>query len=368
MIKKVMILGAAGNFGSKIAKKLAYADIPLILVGRNQQNLHILKHDIEQDYPKSSLQLVTFDIEVEITKKLHEFKPFIVINTCGPFQKSNYNVALASINLGIHYIDLADCRKFVNDFTLNLNNIAEQKKCLAVTGASTVPCLSSAVLEYFKPEFNSMDSLIFGITPGQRTKKGLATTASVLSYLGKQLNFYPGLKDKIYGWQDLYLQAYPVIGKRWMANCDIPDLDLLPKHYGLKFIKFSAGMESITLHFGMWLFSWLVRFKLINHLENYAEPLLKLSSLLDYFGTDEGGMHMIIRGKDKSGKSKIVKWFIIARKNHGPCIPAIPAIILTKKLIKNEINQVGAVTSIGLVTLEEYLNELREFDVKTYVM
>ncbi|MCZ6901769.1 MAG: hypothetical protein O7C59_06995 [Rickettsia endosymbiont of Ixodes persulcatus] len=157
--------------------------------------------------------------------------------------------------------------------------------------------------------------LIFGITPGQKTEKDLATTAAVLSYLGKPLNFYPGTKYKTYGWQDLYLQTYPIIGKRWMANCDVSDLNLLPKYYGLKSIKFSAGMESITLHFGMWILSWLVRFKIIKHLENYAKLLLKLSRLFDYFGSDKGGMHIIIKGQDKNRKSKTVKWFIIAKKS-----------------------------------------------------
>ena len=209
--------------------------------------------------------------------------------------------------------------------------------------------------------------MVFGISPGQKTTRGLATTTSILSYVGKQLDPYLGATGKMYGWQDLYLQDYPIIGKRWMANCDIPDLDLLPQHFGIKSIKFSAGMESSILHFGIWLLSWLVRMKLPLNLPNYSKFLLKLSHLFDYFGSDDGGMHMIIKGKDKQGNQKTIKWFIIAKEGHGPHIPTIPSIILAKKLTQGTLKVNGAMTSINLVTLKEYLDELRGLNIITYV-
>ena len=39
MIKQVMVLGATENFGSKIARGLAKANIPLIITGRQEKNL-----------------------------------------------------------------------------------------------------------------------------------------------------------------------------------------------------------------------------------------------------------------------------------------------------------------------------------------
>lgn len=167
-----MILGAAGNFGSKIAKGLAKVNIPLILIGRQIKNLQDLKSHIRQQYPTALLQVVAFDIKKEISQQLSLLKPLIVINTCGPFQSADYAVALACIHLGIHYIDLADSRRFVNGIDDALNKLAKENNCFIVSGASTVPCLSSAVLEYYKKEFVSIDSLVYGITPGQKTERG----------------------------------------------------------------------------------------------------------------------------------------------------------------------------------------------------
>lgn len=366
MIKQVMILGATGNFGSKIAKSLAKANIPLIIGGRQVKKLQQLKEAIQQRCPALSLHAVAFDIKTEFSQQLKILKPLVVINTCGPFQSADYSIATECIHLGIHYIDLADGRDFVNGIHSALNSLAMQKHCLVVSGASTVPCLSSAVLEHYKKDFHSIDTLVFGISPGQKTERGLATTQAILSYVGKPLLTSSIGSKKIYGWQGLYRQVYPTLGKRWMANCDIPDIDLLPKHYDLKSIQFSAGMESTLLHFSMWSLSWLVRLGIPINLPKHAAFLLKLSHLFDYFGSDEGGMHMIFTGKDKSGKPKIVKWFLIAKNDDGPYVPTIPAIVLAKKLIQGKINQTGAMPCIGLITLEEYLAELNGLNIHIY--
>lgn len=49
--------------------------------------------------------------------------------------------------------------------------------------------------------------------------------------------------------------------------------------------------------------SWLVRLGLPIDLPKHAERLLNLShTIFDHFGTDEGGMFVILRGLNKEGK------------------------------------------------------------------
>ncbi len=365
MNNSVMIFGAAGNFGGKIASSLAKAGISLILVGRTEKNLNELKSKIEAINSKISVAIVAVsDIETTLTDHLKFFKPFIVINTCGPFQLIDCSVAKSCIIQKTHYIDLADGRQYVENFT-SLDELAIANDCIAISGASTVPCLSSAVLEHYKDQFNEFESLKYGIAPGQRADRGLSTVRGVLSYTGKVLKPYVG-SDISYGWQDIYRQKYPVIGTRLMANCDIPDLDLLPKFYNLKSIKFSGSIENSIVHLGLWFLSWLVRLKIIENLEKYSALLLKLSHIFDPFGTSDGGMHMIISGKDKNNLPKTVKWFIIAKNGHGPHIPSIPAIILTKKIIQGNFLIRGAKACVGLVSLEEYISELKCYDIEVY--
>ena len=366
MNNSVLILGGYGNFGKKIAHALVKAGIAVIIAGRDERKATQLTRQLLQQYPNISIASSAFDVNKALPAQLESLKPAVVINTCGPFQTADYSVASACIAHKVHYIDLSDGRDFVTGIT-ELDAEAKKMGVLVVSGASTVPGLSSAVLEHYKSGFSTFDSLKFGISPGAKAPRGLATTQAILTYLGKPLKPCPGSHTKRYGWQDIYRQPYPELGKRWMANCDIPDLDLFPEKYGIKTIQFSAGMESTLLHLGMWLLSWSVRLGLPLTLEKHAALLLRLSTLFDSLGTPHGGMHMLIKGTDTQGKQKEIQWFIVARDGDGPHIPTIPSIILAKKLCQNAIQQTGAIPCIGLVTLEEYLAELNSFAVRTFV-
>jgi len=355
----VLILGGYGNFGKRIAQALARSGIPIIIAGRNEDKARELAGILRQQY-------AAFDAEHELAAQLQRLKPAVVVNTCGPFQLRQYDVAEACITAGVHYVDLADGRGFVTGITA-LDTAAKTAGVWVISGASTVPGLSSAVLEHYKGEFSVIESLRFGISPGQKAERGLATTQGILTYVGKQLKSVPGDIKPRYGWQNIYRQNYPLLGARWMANCDIPDLDLLPARYGIGHIQFSAGMENTLLHFGIWALSWGVRLGLPLDLPKHASFLLRASHWFDHFGSADGGMHMIIRGRDADGKPHERRWFIVALGGDGPQIPCVPAIILARKLALGALQGSGAVPCVGIVTLEEYLAELMPFDIKTVI-
>ena len=356
-MKKVLILGGYGNFGKLIAYRLVNYNINIIIAGRNKKKAKKLAD-------KLNVESAVFDINADLKVQLKILKPFIVINTCGPFQNSNYFVGKMCIENKIHYIDLADGRDYVCGIS-RLNELAKKNKVLCVSGASTVPCLSSAVIEKYKDNYSEINSMIYGITPGQKTPRGLATVKAILSYIGKPIQSLHGNKIR-YGWQDIYIQKYPVLGNRWMANCDIPDLELFPQKYGIKSIKFSAGMENIILHFGIWILSWVKRFGFSVNFENYAPSFLKLSNLFNVFGTSNGGMHIIIDGKDLLGKSLRKKWFIVAKHGDGPQIPCVPSSLLAKKLIDGNLNVTGAIPCLSLISLDEYIDGLKKFNVEVF--
>jgi len=293
-LNKVLILGGYGNFGKRIATALTKSGIAVIIAGRDEKKVQ----DLAAILPKGLSEIAVFDVNKNLSSELEKLKPAVVINTCGPFQESGYEVAETCINHKVHYIDISDGRKFVTGITA-FNEKAREAGITVISGSSTVPGLSSAVLEHYRQEFSEMDSLKYGISPGQKAERGLATTKAIMSYVGKPLSPFSGKKKIAYGWQDIYCQEYPGLGKRWMANCDIPDLDLFPAHYGIKSIQFSAGLELGFMHLGLWLVSWLVRAGPPIHLPNYSAPLLRISNWFNIFGSSDGGMHIIIKGKDK---------------------------------------------------------------------
>jgi hypothetical protein len=357
---KVLILGGYGNFGKRIARLLTRKDVSVVIAGRDGAKAAALAKAL----PHNLAEIAVFDAKSDLLPQLAILKPAVVINTCGPFQNADYGIARACIAGGVHYIDLADGRDFVTGIT-QLDADAKEQNVAVISGASTVPALSSAVIECFLPQFSAIGSLDFGIAPGQKAERGLATTQGILSYVGKKLKPSAGYETR-YGWQDLYRQSYPELGSRWMANCDIPDLDLLPERYGIKRIRFSAGMESPVIHFGLWLLSWVVRLRLPIDLPKHAAALLKASHWFDVIGSADGGMHVILTGKDKSGHPVTRQWFIIARDGDGPYIPTVPAVILAAKIIGGIFARTGAMPCVGMITLQEYLEELAHLKIKTH--
>jgi hypothetical protein len=271
-------------------------------------------------------------------------------------------VARTCIEHGVHYVDLADGRDFVTGIVA-LNEEAKRTGVSVIAGASTVPGLSSAVLEHYANGFAEIDELIYGISPGQKAERGLATTQGILTYVGKRLRPFAGVRSPVYGWQDLYQQNYPELGRRWMANCDIPDLDLLPPRYGIKSIRFSAGLELTLLHLGLWALGWLARLGLPLDLPRHAGTMLKASNLLNTFGSADGGMHMILRGRGRDGVQRELRWFIVAKEGDGPQIPCVPAILIARALARGEAMARGAYACVGLVSLEEYAHELRDYRI-----
>ena len=360
IMRTVLILGGYGNFGKRIAAALAAKGVDFVIAGRTAEKAKALA-----DALGKHAGFATFDVNSDLADQLVRLKPAVVVNTCGPFQEADYGVAETCIEAGVNYVDLADGRDFVTGITV-LDERAKASGVAVVSGASTVPGLSSAVLEHQASLFSRIDRLSFGISPGQRAERGLATTRGIMSYVGKPLKPFPGFRQPAFGWQDLYRQHYPVLGKRWMANCDIPDLDLLPPRYGISQIRFSAGLELSLLHLGLWGLSWLVRAGLPLNLPGLAGRLLTMSDWFNGLGSGDGGMHMVMEGVDRNGERAVRKWFIVARDGTGPHIPTIPAVLLAERQARGDRLVPGAYPCLGLVKLEDYLAELKPLGIETF--
>ncbi len=62
---------------------------------------------------------------------------------------------------------------------------------------------------------------------------------------------------------------------------------------------------------------------------------------------------MLMSDIDHKGNHKNIKWFLVAKDGDGPYIPAIPAILLTKRTLQEEISQTGAISSMRLIFIRE---------------
>jgi len=357
-LTRVLIIGGYGHFGRYISKGLAnHQGIELVIAGRNLSKAQELAKELNAEAAK-------IDIHDQFLDRLQSIRPSIVIHTSGPFQSQAYGVAEACIEYGAHYIDLADGREFVSNIN-KLDHKAKQAKVSVISGASSVPCLTSALIEHYKSEFDVLEALDYGITTAQKTAPGLATTAAILSYTGKPFTTrIDGQQKTVFGWQGLRAKKYSDIGWRLLGNCNIPDLDLFPTLYPeLKTIRFYAGLELSFIHFSLWMLSWFVRFRLISSLKPFAPLLLNMSSRFNKLGSASSAFHMSLSGKDSNSVNKTIRFELIAKNGDGAKIPCVPAILLAKKLASGELNCVGAKPCAGMISKKEYLDALSVLDI-----
>ncbi len=368
--EKILVLGGTGHFGARICRRLAkLSGSELIVTSRDQFRAEVLVDELSEKNPDSTISALSLDQEsADFEAELRAIKPFAVIHTAGPYQGQDYHVARACIAAGSHYIDLADGREFVTDFTV-LNEYALEAGVLLVSGASTLPGISSAVIAGLKDRFRQIDTIEISIAPAQRTPRGVGTVAAVLSYCGRPFQaLADGQWETMHGWQDLRRQHYPELGSRLSAACDVPDLELLPRQVpGVTTVSFHAALDAAWEHVSLWVMAWLTRINVVADWSRYAPFFARISRPLSRIGSDKGGMTIRLTGSNADGQPAEVHWNLLALDNHGPEIPCTPAIVLVKKLLRDEILDRGAVPCLGLFTEQEFMQELAEFSISTTV-
>jgi len=145
---RVLVLGGYGTFGERICRTLsADSTIRVIVAGRDGARASRLAVRLQEGYPGCGAEYLACDAgHSRLGWLLAMQRIDAVINTAGPFQGQDYRVARACISAGSHYIDLADARDYVCGFTA-LDSMAREHGVLAITGASSVPALSAAVVD-----------------------------------------------------------------------------------------------------------------------------------------------------------------------------------------------------------------------------
>ena len=262
--------GGYGTFGSIICERLSTSlgpDSTIIIAGRS---LNRATQFADQLKRKATSNLIAKAIDIDSsnfqntlnelkgTKSEKFSKSYICSGYCGSYQRtlrsrdwvprcsSRYRLwQLGMYFFHSHFflivdIDLADSREFVSKFPIN-----DVKNCVLITGASSVPGVSSSAVNEFQKEFSQMETIQVAITPGNRTPRGIGTTRSVLQYCGKPfLATINKSLETIYGWMGTkrerfiglrFVQIVYLIEKsrkqRLVSFCNVPDLDLFPKTF-----------------------------------------------------------------------------------------------------------------------------------------
>lgn len=362
----VLVLGGYGFFGQRISAALASSPSMRVLVGGR-----------DLDRARATTRAIGLPAEDGVVLDardhgladvLRRLRVDILIHAAGPFQGQDYSVARAAIDAGCHYIDLADGRQFVAGVG-DLSALASAAGVTVISGASSVPALSSAVIDRYLPRFGRLDAVRIGISSGARAP-GLATVRGVFSYGGKPIRSWEdGAWVDCYGWLNLNRHRFPPpLGKRWLGSCDVPDLDLFPQRYPtVRTVSFQAGFASDLGHLVVWGLAGLVKAGILTGMGEFAGSLSRLSRWMEPIVSDKGGMFVTLEGEGSDGAPLRTDWNLIAEKNHGPHIPCGAAIALARKIAAGASLPKGAMACVGLLTVEEFLDPLRDLSIREEV-
>ncbi|MBO9446913.1 saccharopine dehydrogenase NADP-binding domain-containing protein [Ruegeria sp. R14_0] len=313
----VVIIGGYGVFGSLTARLLARDGHQLWLAGRHPEKGRALAQEL-------GAQTLAVDIG-KAPEDLFDAQPDVVIDATGPFQhygSDPYRVPRLCIAQRCHYLDLSDSAKFTQGIAA-LDTKARAAGVFSLSGASSVPGLSSSIVADLISDLDEIDLIDIAILPGNRAPRGMSVIKSIVSGVGRPYHMWrDGGWQRATGWTDRKLYQLEPGLKRAGYSVDVPDIALFPKWTGAKSVVFRAGLELSVMNRALQFLAKLRQHGRFDVPEMGYAGLYLLSKALYPFGTDRGGMVVSVSGK--LGKQSVTRqWKLIAENGHGPFVPGV---------------------------------------------
>lgn len=349
---RVLVIGAGGVFGSRLAEGLVDAGFAVVAAGRDLARAEATAARLRARRPNVRVEAVALDTRTLDAGTIRGVGADVVADCAGPFQGAEPRVARAAISAGVHYVDLADARDFVAAFPA-LDAEARAAGVVALGGCSSTPALSNAALDALTSGWREVVSVEAAISPGARAPRGPSVTRAILSWLGRPVRvFTSGEWRRRTGWGDLHRRDFGGAGPRWVSLCETPDLDLMvTRHRPREKALFLAGLEPGVLHWGGWM---LARAACLTGLDMrpFAGVVGGASKLFAPFGSDRGAMRVTAYGVDGEGRAARAVWRLVADPGAGPVTPSLPALAAIQAIAAGRLEP-GARACVGAVSLTD---------------
>jgi hypothetical protein len=351
-VTRALVIGGYGGFGGRLSRRLARMGWEVIVAGRRLAEAEAFCRHSPSCRPARA------DRGKGISGLLADERPDLVIDASGPFQSADYRLVEECIAAGVSYVDLADAREFVTGIGRH-DEAARQAGVVAISGGSSVPALSGAVVRRLAEGMEHISSVEIAISASGRSSVGRSVTSAVLTGIGKPLELWRGgRRETGYGGQELRRECIgisggPDLGIRSLALADVPDLALLPERLpGRPAVTFRAGTESSLGVVALWLASWPVRWGWAGSIRPLFRFFTAAHRLTASWGSDRSGMIVRLFGL-VGGKRVERRWTLVAEQGDGPEIPTLAAAILAERVASGDIAP-GAGDAGGLLDLDAF--------------
>jgi hypothetical protein len=360
MALRVMVIGGYGNFGSIVCRHLVVTPgVDLVISGRDP---HKLLRKVDELKAQSGTVCESWcgdAMGTAFKSALGSMSIQLVIHTGGPFQGQSYAVAEGCIDAGVNYCDLSDCRTFVTGVGV-LDTRARHAGVAILSGCSSVPTLSAAIIDQHRHRFKRIDSIEHGISSSAKMP-GLSTVEGVLAYAGKPIKqLKNGQVHEVLGWQDLKLRKMQHLGTRVLANVDVPDIDIFASRYGAQTLSFKAGAGLKLGGVANYLLAQALRMGMVRDHAPWAARLHRWGIWFERFGDGKSAMYIDVQGIGVEGKPLSMAVQLTAMNDKGPEIPSCAAVALAAKIAQGYLPDPGARACVGEITVDEYMAALND--------
>jgi Domain of unknown function (DUF4166)/Saccharopine dehydrogenase NADP binding domain len=357
----ILIIGGYGIFGGRIVELLENEPrLNLTVAGRSLQKATAFC----QSHHKARAELVpaAFDRNGDVAAQIAARRPDILVDASGPFQAygdDRYRVIEGCIAQRVNYLDLADGSDFVAGVG-GFDAAARAAGCYVLSGVSSFPVLTAAVVRHLSSDMARVDTIHGGIAPSPfagvgenviRAIAGYAGQPVTLKRCGKTATGYPFTE------QLRFTVAPPgrlPLRDTMFSLVDVPDLRALQELWpDATTIWMGAGPVPEILHRALAALAWLVRWRLIPTLSGLA-PLMHWATNHLRWGEHRGGMFVAVKGTDRSGAPSGRSWHLLAEGDDGPLIPSMAVQALVRRILDGNAPAPGARAGVQDLELADY--------------
>ncbi|MCH7700384.1 MAG: saccharopine dehydrogenase NADP-binding domain-containing protein [Planctomycetes bacterium] len=350
----VLVVGGTGYFGTLLIRELLeFTTGRIVIGGRDLRRLRRARRRIDSRVrERVSVEVVELNNVRSVDRAVAGAA--VAICAAGPFQTLPGTLLSSCLAHGVHYIDLADDRDFVNRARRMVGDHSPAGKLPVVcTGFSTIPALSGILAGILAKKFDAVESIETQLAPGNRAPRSRGTVASLLSSVGRPFDIWrEGSRQTVIGWSEPRAFDFPPpVGTRTGFLVNAPDYDIFPETFGTQCVTFRVGSELRFLNGMVSGLAWLTRRRVVSDWPRWSGALYRAMGSLGILGHDHGALGVKVCGQRKG--IRVAAQACIVADHHGTRVPVMPAVIMVEALLANRIATEGLMPVDSWLTREQ---------------
>ncbi|GGM54835.1 saccharopine dehydrogenase family protein [Dactylosporangium sucinum] len=330
--KTVVVVGGTGFYGRYlVADVLRYTGADVVVVARRPAR---------PAFADPRVRVVRADHADAAALRRIVTDAAALVHCAGPYQTLPLGPAIAAIDAGVPYVDLAED----GPFRAAVLQRAATATAPVLTGASVVPALQVIAVQDLAEGLDRVDEIRCAAAPDTRRHRGPAMFEAMLRGVGVPFEAPRGGRPvRVHGWSEgEWVRFPPPVGRRLVHQVyAMADLTVLAERFGAGTISFKAGTEHA------WLNRLLAAAATVRartgrprRAELGTPAVRAMSWLAGRFGDEAGGFLVEVAGRRAGHPVRRALGMTAARD--GGRMPSLPAGIAVEEILAGRLSAPGA--------------------------